>query len=264
MAALCAEEEELPTFAERRGFSDEVREVVKYLGGDLVERGEPRWQFARHRVLKAGQYFEKKEGPGELEGRRWLRCAVVVWWGGVEGLPELVEVYPEHRVKRVIRPDGRLHCHETLRLEVFSLVNIGHVKSMQELLAVEVQLKGGLREKDREKLESRKRRLECKLAFAGETSEVTVLRVEQIVARLATVMDLHCPELTGVGGNGAALGAATGRTRAAQSAARLKLVQEVAERTGARGKYAGLRAGGKYAAKGREMATESTREHKEA
>jgi hypothetical protein len=220
----------------------------------LVAKGKPRWQFARHRVLKAGQYFERKQGPGELEGRRWLKGAGVSWWGGVEGMPALVEVLPEHRVKRVIPPDGKTHCHDTLRLEVFSLENIGHVKSMQELLAVEVRLKAGpLRQKPREALERRKRRLECKLALAGEDSGVPLLRVQQIVTRLATVMDLHCPELTGAG-SGAALGAATGRTRAAESAARLKLVEELAARTGGRGKYEGLRAGGKYAERGREAA----------
>jgi len=247
-----AQEEEVDEGREGRGFSDEVRELVKYLGADLVEKGEPRWQYARHRVLKEGQYFEKREGPGALAGQRWLKGAVLIWLGTVEGAPALVEVFPEHRIKRVIPPQPPWVCNLTLRLEVFSLVNVGHVKSMEELLLVEVQLKEkGLGEKPRAALERKKRRLECKLAFAGEDSAVTVLRVQLIVSKLATVMDLHCPELTGAG-SGAALGAATGRTRAAQSAARLKIVEEMAARTGGRAGYAGLRAGGKYAERGRE------------
>jgi len=234
-----------------RSFSDEARELVRYLGGDLIGKGAPRWQFAGHRAMKVGQYFERREGPGELEGRRWLRSAVLIWCHTAKGVPELVEVYPEHRIKRVISPQPPWLCSETLRLEVFSLTNIGHVKSMQGLLEVEVRLKvEGLREREREVLERRKRRLEVKLAFGSAEAQISVLRVQQIVSRLATVMDLHCPELTGAG-SGAALGAATARTRAAESAARLKLVEELAARTGGHGKYAGLRAGEKYAERGR-------------
>ncbi len=233
-----------------RSFSDEVRELVKYIGGGLVaHRGQ--WQFARHRVLRAGETFERHRGAGELEGVRWKLGAVSIWLES-GGNRELVEVLAEHRVKRVLPACPPAHYHPTLRLNVFSFENLRAVKVCQQLLEIECRLRApGLSAARRKAMECTLRRLECKAAFAGEKTGVTVLKVQEIVSRIATTMHLYLPKGTTGAKSGAELGRAINRTRAAVSAAKLKRGEEDTVKTGGSAGFDGMRAAGRHREKAR-------------
>lgn len=225
-------------------------ELIRYLGGDLVGAGRPRWQYAQQRVLKPGEYWTKHAGPGEVTeavcgrpGVRWLKAAVCVWIQPAEGMPVLVDFYGEHRVWAELKPQPPRRMNLTLQMQVFALEGIPQAKALAQLVEVEARLKQRGRtmpERERERLERMKRRLEIKVALTGDGAAVTALRVQEMLSKLATLIDMHCPELTGAG-SGAALARSMGRTRAAQSAARISLQKELAERNGGRAGYRGMK-----------------------
>ena len=239
-----------------RGFSDEVRGVVKFLGKDLIGR-EPRWQYARSRRLRDGERYEVRRGAGSLQGREWLVGAVVIWQG-----EDVVEVLAEHKVRQVNQPRPPQYYRVTLELEIFTLVNQVGLKAVEQLLAVVEQMKSPMSQKQRLALERRKRRLEAKVAFTSGEGSVPVVRVQQIVSRLATVMHLYLPEETGIR-SGAELARATGRTRAAVSAQKLTLVEEDTRATGGQAGFAHVTAAKRHRlTAGKEFEQKGTKDRK--
>ena len=228
-AALVAGEEEAA-----RQVSEDVYKVLRFLAEDLVER-VPSWQFACERKLRPGEWYEVRLGPGELAGVSWMGRAVVIFVKELE--VRVVAVFPEHRVRGV--------RDRKMEMQIRTLGDASQMKARGKLDEIKEALGRGLMSpRGRAVMEKQKARLEAQL-LEGHEEERVYLRCQRILARLAAVMDLYLPGLTGIR-SGTELARATGRSRAAVSAQKLAVVRQDTRRTGGRAGFEGTRAAGRH------------------
>lgn len=228
--------------------SASMMKMLRHLAEDLVER-KPQWYPSCRPSLPADQTWQQIKGPGTIAGVSWLKQAVVITRGD-----EVVKVYPEHRMRRAYKPDSRcntsmLRCNRPPRLqlylEVLSLERPSHTKAHSQLKDIEAALKRGLMTpRARGLMEAQRQRLLAKLDGTDEGAKPR-LRTDSILTRLATVMDLYLPGVTGFA-NGVEIAEATGRSRAAVSAQKLGLVRQDTRATSGRSGFEQVRAAGRH------------------
>lgn len=230
--------------------SQGIAKMIRYIGEDLVER-KPQWFPSCRPTLVNGQTWRQIKGAGSHGGIAWIKCAVLILQG-----EEIIRVYPEHRMRRAYGPESRCNTSMLgskkpprwqLYLEVLTLERPSKLKARQRIKEIDIALRRGLMTPTARRLmEKARERAVRMLGEGGEEADAKPrLRMEAVLTRLATIMELYMKGATGFH-SGEEIAQATGRTRAAVSAQKLGMVRRDTLATGGRAGFEGLRAAGRH------------------
>ena len=162
-------------------------------------------------------------------GVEWMSRAVVFFAAGGEA----VAVFPECRGYG----DAR---RNRVRMEMLTVADIVLGKAAEELVRIEGKLKQRVNAAERRRLEQSRVRLLRKVE-SREGGMKGVMKIREILGRMATVMQMYLPaEVTGLP-HGQAVAEATGRTKAAVSAQKITLLNQDTKATGGQVGFAGMR-----------------------